>query len=80
MNVMKINLLPFGRITDMIGTNPVIDEAIVDTDGLITLLRKLYPALAESKFLIAVDRKVINENTLLHDNCTVALLPPFSGG
>ena len=80
MNVMKVNLLPFGRITDMISTNPVIDEAIVDTDGLITLLRKLYPALAESKFLIAVDRKVINENTLLHDNCTVALLPPFSGG
>ena len=80
MNVMKVNLLPFGRITDMIGTNPVIDEAIVDTDGLIKLLKELYPVLSESKFLIAVDKKVINEQTPLHDNCTVALLPPFSGG
>ena len=80
MNVMKVNLLPFGRITEIIGINPVVDEAVVDTDSLITLLRQLYPALTESKFLIAVDKKVINENTPLHDNCTVALLPPFSGG
>jgi sulfur-carrier protein len=32
------------------------------------------------KFVVAVDKKTITENTMLNDHCTVALLPPFSGG
>jgi sulfur-carrier protein len=39
-----------------------------------------YPALASEKFVIAVDKKTIATNTALMDHCTVALLPPFSGG
>jgi molybdopterin converting factor small subunit len=34
----------------------------------------------DAKYVIAVDKKVANENTTLTENSIVALLPPFSGG
>jgi molybdopterin synthase sulfur carrier subunit len=40
----------------------------------------MFPAIAGAKFVIAVDKKVISENTILQGNSTIALLPPFSGG
>jgi molybdopterin converting factor small subunit len=32
------------------------------------------------KYIIAVDKKVIQENTVISETSNVALLPPFSGG
>jgi molybdopterin converting factor small subunit len=47
---------------------------------LIKQLHELYPLLAVNKYVIAVDRKVVSDNTILKENSTVALMPPFSGG
>jgi len=55
-------------------------ENIEDTNGLVKELHLLYPALADSKYVIAVDKKVVKENTRLSGKSIVALLPPFSGG
>ena len=77
---MKINLKLFGQLTDATGTDTVTLEGVRDTDGLVAALQQLYPAFINSKYAIAVEKKIISENTLLTDNCTVALLPPFSGG
>jgi len=55
-------------------------ENIADTNSLVIELHDLYPALAKAKYAIAVDKKVVNENTTLTENSIVALLPPFSGG
>jgi molybdopterin synthase sulfur carrier subunit len=43
-------------------------------------LHRTYPALAESKYVIAVNKQVITSNTSLDENSVVALLPPYSGG
>jgi molybdopterin converting factor small subunit len=43
-------------------------------------LNKLYPALADKKYVVAVDKQDVTTNTVLTNNNTVALLPPFSGG
>jgi molybdopterin converting factor small subunit len=43
-------------------------------------LNKLYPALAEKKYAVAVDKQVVNKNISLTSDNTVAILPPFSGG
>jgi molybdopterin converting factor small subunit len=43
-------------------------------------LNKRYPELAATKYVIAVDKQVITENTVLSKKSMVALLPPFSGG
>jgi sulfur-carrier protein len=77
---MKINILFFGQLVDITGTDTILVENLKDTDSLMNSLHQTYPALSQSKYLISVDKKIIELNTLLTDNCTVALLPPFSGG
>jgi molybdopterin converting factor small subunit len=32
------------------------------------------------KFVVAVDKQIVHGDTELHDNTTVALLPPYAGG
>lgn len=76
---MPINIMIFGQLTDITGTSLSLDD-IPDTDSLIKKLNKLYPELAEKKYVIAVDKQVVTTNAILSDNNTVALLPPFSGG
>jgi molybdopterin synthase sulfur carrier subunit len=44
------------------------------------VLGKIYPELNEIKYAVSVNNEVITDNTILTENCTVALLPPFSGG
>ena len=53
---------------------------IADTDFLTAVLNEKYPELADSKYMMAVNKKLVIENTLLTNNSTVALLPAFSGG
>lgn len=77
---MKINIILFGQLTDITGTGSVTVEDVMDTDSLKAALSKTYPGLMNSKYVIAVDKNIIVENTPLSNNCTVALLPPFSGG
>ena len=77
---MKVNILLFGQLTDITGTETISMQDIIDTNSLVEILQQTYPALLNSKYLVAVNKKVISANTVLTDNCTVALLPPFSGG
>jgi molybdopterin synthase sulfur carrier subunit len=76
---MKISVIVFGQLSDLISENLVL-ENIADTDSLMATLYHMYPDLRESKFIIAVNRKLITVNTLLADKSTIALLPAFSGG
>ena len=76
---MSVHVILFGRLADIAGSS-VFVNAVADTDSLINALHKTYPALAESKYLVAVDKHVIISNTLLNESSVVALLPPFSGG
>ena len=77
---MQLTILFFGQLTDITGEETILLDHIADTDALAMLLHQKFPALANSKYAIAVDKKVIKSNTILTQNCTVALLPPFSGG
>lgn len=77
---MQINLIIFGRLTDITGKSTMTLTGIADTNALVKQIHELYPLLAINKYVIAVDRKVISDNTVLKENSTVALMPPFSGG
>ncbi len=77
---MKINLLAFGQIADITGQANWQLQDIMDTDALIQLLYSQYPALKETEFSLAVNKKLIHSNCVLQQEDTVALLPPFSGG
>jgi len=76
---MSIKIILFGKLADIAG-NSVSVKNVADTDSLVNALHKDYPALANTKYVIAVDKQVIKGNTVLSNNKTVALLPPFSGG
>ena len=76
---MPVNIITFGKLTDITGSSLSI-KYVGDTDTLIKELHNIYPALAETKYVIAVDKKIVNQNTKLPENSQVALLPPFSGG
>ena len=77
---MKINLIIFGRLTDITGKSTMTLSGISDTNALVKQIHELYPLLAVNRYVIAVDRKIISGNTILNANSTVALMPPFSGG
>ena len=77
--MMPVNIIVFGQLTDIMGSSLSLNN-IKDTDALLRQLNRLYPALANRKYVIAVDKRVVTTNTVLTDHTTVALLPPFSGG
>ena len=76
---MSVKIILFGKLADIAGGSVSVDN-VADTDSLINVLQKDYPGLANAKYVIAVDKQVINENTPLNKKSMVALLPPFSGG
>jgi sulfur-carrier protein len=76
---MDVKIILFGRLAEIAGSAVFVTD-VADTDSLISALRKTYPAIAEAKYVIAVDKRVITSNTLLNEKSVVALLPPFSGG
>jgi len=43
-------------------------------------LEEKYPRLKTVQYAIAVNKEVIQQNTILDNDATVAILPPFSGG
>ena len=76
---MSLKIIMFGKLVDIAGNSVSVDEA-KDTHSLINILNKTYPALTNTKYVIAVNKKVISQNTVLDINSEIALLPPFSGG
>lgn len=77
---MEIQITIFGQLTDITGSSLVRVPAARDTEELLTILKQQYPALGAAKFVVAVDKKIIQGTTELTANSSIALLPPFSGG
>ena len=77
---MAVNIIIFGQLTDITGEQNLVVSGVNDTDQLVAKLNTMFPDIAGAKFVIAVDKQVISENTSLNNNSTIALLPPFSGG
>lgn len=77
---MKIEIMLFGQLTDLLHTTSLTVDAARDTNELNTRLLTVYPQLATARYIMAVNRRTVTENTILTEASTVALLPPFSGG
>jgi len=76
---MSIKIILFGKLADIAGVSISVDN-VADTNSLVDSLNKRYPELATTRYVIAVDKQMITENTVLNKKSMVALLPPFSGG
>ncbi|MDB5191148.1 MAG: thiamine protein [Segetibacter sp.] len=78
-NTTRVNVIVFGHLLDITKSANIAIENVSDTNELVQQLELLYP-FTNMRFAIAVDKKIVNENTPLNDNSVIALLPPFSGG
>ena len=78
--MMKVNVLIFGPLKEVTGTNVCEVNDVRDTNEMIMKMSAMFPGLDKKKFLIAVEKEIVQVNTSLNDNFTVALLPPYSGG
>lgn len=77
---MQANIIIFGQLTEITGTGSLALTGITDTNALVKELNRKYPGLANVKYMIAVDKKMVTENVVLNEYSTIALMPPFSGG
>ena len=77
---MEVEVILFGSITDITIDNSVLIDNCDDINSLVQALIERYPALANKKYFIALNQKMVHENIKLKLGDTVALMPPFSGG
>ena len=76
----QLQILLFGQLAQLAGTDRVMISGVKDTQSLRKDINALYPALQHIEYAIAVEKKIVNENTAIDIGNTIALLPPFSGG
>jgi molybdopterin synthase sulfur carrier subunit len=77
---MTIEVMFFGQLTDITGSSKISVEDVADTDSLQQKLFQQYPSLSAAKFRVAVDNKIISDNTSIGQGSKLAFMPPFSGG
>jgi sulfur-carrier protein len=77
---MEINILAFGQIEEIIGSNHITLSEVSDTEALKIKLSKDFPEINTIPYSISVNKNIINGYHKLEDGDEVALLPPFSGG
>ena len=77
-----MRILIFGKLGDIVHSSDLILEIEnpIGIDSFKTLLFEIHPALMQEKFAISVNQKLSTDDTMIHNNDEIALLPPFSGG
>jgi molybdopterin converting factor small subunit len=77
---MKINVLFFGILTDIVKASSMQIEDVENIRQLKSWLWKNYPQTKDMDFQIALNKNIVDGKHDLNDGDEVALLPPFAGG
>lgn len=75
-----IHIKAFGMVAEKIGKDALQLENPGTTEALKTLLFDQFPDLKTMKFSLAVNKKMVQEDSHIEAGMEIALLPPFSGG
>jgi len=75
-----IEVMFFGQLTDATGVSSVMIDDVANTDMLVQMMKKRYPALQSSTYMIAVNNAMVTENLIVTPGSKIAFMPPFSGG
>lgn len=77
---MKIELISFGQVSELISNQTLEIEGIETTDELKEYLEKTYPDLAIMKYKLALNKNLVQQNSDIKNSDSIAIMPPFSGG
>ena len=77
---MEIEIISFGKIAEFLPGQKLELKEIKDTEALKTFLEQDYPALKGMKYKLALNQQLVQQNRELTNHCTIAIMPPFSGG
>lgn len=77
---MEISVLFFGVLAEVTGTNRKHYSEIKSLADLKQRIGDDFPEIVHYNFRIAVNNKIVNEDSLLSHGDKVAYLPPFAGG
>ncbi len=80
---MKVNVLLFGRLTNVAGGKELsllIDGESCSVKEMLSSLFGIYPRLRDESFRVVVNQSISHDDDMVADSDEVALLPPISGG
>jgi len=75
-----MEIILFGQLADIAGASAIRVEGMQDTNMLKAKLEAMFPGLEKVKYMLAVNKKMVQENLPLSGSEAIALMPPFSGG
>ena len=78
--MIQLKVKSFGKIAEIVGDNVIISLENNTVGDLKNHLENTYIELEKFPFVIAIDRKIVSNDTVLNNDSEIALLPPFSGG
>lgn len=77
---MEIQIIAFGKISDFLSNQTLEISNITNTKELKIYLEKRFPALSGMKYILVLNKNLVQTDVDLNDRDMVALMPPFSGG
>lgn len=77
---MEVTVIFYGQLVDVMESSSLKITNVGDSDAAIEKLKLIQPLLQNLSFVVAVNKKIIQKNTLLGNDCEIVLLPPFAGG
>ena len=77
---MEIELISFGKISEVIANQKIVFTEVIDTDSLKSFLEAEFPELKKMKYKLAMNKQLVQQNTAITNNANIAIMPPFSGG
>lgn len=77
---MKIDVVFFGELAELIGSEKLSFSNVIDLLELQKNLENTYPPLKNKFYKIAINQQIVTENCKLNNMDEIALLPAYSGG
>ena len=80
---MKINILVFGIVTDILGESSIlldIPTNITIEELKYILLNKYQKLSSIDNFAFAINEEYADDTQIICENDTIAIIPPVSGG
>ncbi len=77
---MSIEIIFFGQLTDITACTSIEMENPGSVSQIKKAMFQQFPALIHSKFTIALNNKIVQDEEIILDNSKIAFMPPFSGG